>query len=297
MPAERTIPDFVVVGAPKSGTTSLYYYLSHHPDIGVTRPKELNFFIGSDPLSPSDPAVARWHRGWQWYRDHFDERCRSCGEVSPLYVGGAWRRIVMERMRRLLPDVKLILLVREPMARLRSHYLMAQRRPGSPPLTFTEFVQHPDFSEAVTHSDYGSQIAAILEHFPRESLLVVESADLDHDRERTLSTIFGFLGVDRDVRLPAFQHRLYDRKQHRFPSPVGRRILNSRLVVAIKRHLPFVVYRAVTNALLLPFSIEDPDTSLDPAVEARLIERFRGEVATARTLTGLPLASLDGAER
>lgn len=287
-----SLPTFIVVGSVKCGTTSLHYYLSQHPQVCVSRPKELDFFIGEESLSRPDDSSGSWRRGPAWYERHFDPSKSVRGEVSPRYVGGSCRSQVFARMSSIVPNAKIILLVREPMDRLRSHYVMARHSLQTSAKTLTEYVTDPRSSQAITWSDYGSQIACILDHFPLSSLHVVESTALEHDRHRTLSELFGFIGADPGFRCRAFEERLFDRRARRFPSPAGERILRSRVMRLAQSTLPFIAREALRNLVLRPFSIPEPSAALDGTCEAELRGRFAAEVSLARRLTGLPLGSL-----
>lgn len=219
-------------------------------------------------------------------------RARAGGEISPIYVAGPWRADVFSRMSRLVPDVRLLLLVREPMERLRSHFQMVRRNLMGQDLDFDAYVDASDSEAAISLSDYGSQIQCILDYFPASSFMVVESVDLDHDRRRTIASIFQFIGVRSDFQSPQFEERLYDRRQRRFPSPTGKQILGSLPMRVAKKVLPFTWNEALRNAVLLPFSLPEPSMALTPDRERRLQERFAAEVALARRLTGLALPSL-----
>ncbi|MEM6898341.1 MAG: sulfotransferase domain-containing protein [Pseudomonadota bacterium] len=106
------LPTFIIIGAMKCGTTSLHSYLDRHPDTSMSDPKEVDFFSGSN----SDKSV-------EWYASLFDPDKPVRGEASqdyskghhPLYKGAP------ERMKALIPDVKLIYLVRDPIERYFSH--------------------------------------------------------------------------------------------------------------------------------------------------------------------------------
>lgn len=114
---EGRLPDFIVVGATKAGTTSLDQYLAMHPQIHMARPKEPRFFTVGNPSS-------NYHRGVAWYRGLFRSERLCCGETSPQYTHWPTRSGVVERMHALVPKCRLIYLVREPWARIRSHYYM-----------------------------------------------------------------------------------------------------------------------------------------------------------------------------
>ena len=298
-PTGGRLPDFIVVGSPKCGTTSLHRYLSLHPDVHVSRPKELDFFLGEEPVAsgsprkPSQPQQGNWCRGVDWYRSHFLSTKRVCGEISPSYVEDCWLDRVVARMHCIVPRAKLLLLVRQPLARLRSHYLMLRHNAAIAPISFTDFATTEQFASYRRFSHYGSQTKALLEHFPSESILVVESAALDNDRDRTLAKVFSFLGVDPAFRSTAFDQRLFEGGRRRFPSATGARVLRSAPLRLAERLLPFTIYEAVRQITLLPFTVPPPSLELSDAVALRLREEFCAEVDLARRLSGLPLPSLE----
>jgi len=285
------LPDFLVVGAMKCGTTSLHHYLSLHPQVGVSRTKELNYFVGADHPDDENPTV-NWWRGEAWYRSRFPTDKPVCGEVSPAYIGGRWRAVVADRIRRTVPEVRLILLVREPLARLRSHYLMALGNLEIAPVSFEEFVSSPDSDGYLAHSRYGSQIACLIERFSREQLLVVESEALAIDREATLARIFAHLGVDPGFRCSGFRRSLFVGRSRRLPNSLGRSILGSTVLRWLWDVLPFSVYEPLRDLIIRPFSTATPSFILPEPVRRRLQAEFRHEVELARRILKEPLASL-----
>ena len=114
--AERrgALPNLIVIGGLKCGTTSLHHYLNLHPQIAMSRPKELNFFV----------AELNWELGSEWYASHFDARAASAARPRPHYTNLPRFAGVAERMRELLGDgARLVYMVRDPIERMLSHYL------------------------------------------------------------------------------------------------------------------------------------------------------------------------------
>src|SRR5919106_4193832 len=101
---EGALPTFVIIGAQKCGTTALHSYLSRHPEVSMSRPKELDFFVEG----------ANWEKGVDWYRSRFDGAAKARGESSPNYTAHPMLAGVPERMAELVPDAKLIFMVRDP---------------------------------------------------------------------------------------------------------------------------------------------------------------------------------------
>jgi hypothetical protein len=230
------LPTFLVIGAPKGGTTSLFEYLRTHPEVHMPEGKELSFFV----------AELNWRRGVGWYRQQFAgaDGARAVGEASPTYAWYPSFSGVPSRIARVLPNVRLIYLVRHPIARMRSMYLHAvalgrERRPIARALLET-----PDYLDC---SRYGMQLDQYRRHFPRDRLLVLRSEDLRESRGATLGRIFSFIGVDPDWRpsnLHVEAYRGGDRLGKRadqlaVPHPVEERLAESLLpdVVALRPYI------------------------------------------------------------
>jgi len=106
---EKCQPDFIIIGAQKCGTTSLYQYLIQHPQVAPAREKEVHFFD------------LHFDKGVDWYRQQFPRlgEDQITGEASPYYI---FHPLVPKRIYQLFPDVKLIVLLRNPIDRTISHY-------------------------------------------------------------------------------------------------------------------------------------------------------------------------------
>jgi hypothetical protein len=283
---EGRLPDFIIVGATKAGTTSLDFYLSLHPEIHMARPKEPRFFIAAaEPLG-------RWGKGEGWYRDMFPNGKRICGEASPAYTHSPALQGVPERMARLVPNAKLIYLVREPMDRLKSHYLM-QFRQNAENLPLADFLLKNPESRCLLASYYGFQLQTYLEWFPMAQILVIESVELACNRSSALKSIFEFLGVDPHFSTPFFKHRRNVGTHQRIPSATGHRVLNSRGMKCAKRILPDSVFYHLQNLVLRPFAGKPPMLELPQPIRTEILSRFSTEVQLLRKLSGQPLPSLD----
>jgi hypothetical protein len=280
------LPDFIIVGATKAGTTSLDFYLSLHPEIHMARPKEPRFFI------EAEEPLGRWGKGVDWYRGLFRTGKKLCGEASPAYTHAPSLSGVPERMARLIPNAKLIYLVREPMERMKSHFLMQCRRNTSSE-SLADFLTANPESRCLLASCYGSQLERFLQFFPLEQMLVMESEDLARRRSPALRRIFDFLGVDADFSTPLFHHRRNVTAHQRIPNAAGRRILNSRPMGWLNKILPDFLFYHFRNLVLLPFGEPPPSVELPPRTEQRVKSVLRDEVALLRQLTGQKLDSLE----
>lgn len=278
------LPDFVVIGASKSGTTSLDYYLSLHPDIHVARPKEPRFFVDR----PEN--AGRWSRGLEWYKSLFSSRKKMCGEVSPQYAGHGEQNGVPMRMFSIIPKAKLIYLVREPYGRYISHYQMLYRA-AMTDLPFFEFVAKDQ--TAFRSSCYGSRLREFLDYFPREQVLVVESAELRDQRKKCLAGIFSFLGVDAQFWSSEFTHTRHVASESICPNAHGRAILRSKPVGFLRRRLSDWTFYHLRNVLMLPFRGPEPPVDLPETLEREIRDRLRSEVALLRNLTDQTFCSLE----
>jgi hypothetical protein len=185
------LPTFVIIGTMKGGTTSLYHYVRQHPQVFMPRTKELHFFVAEKNL---------W-RGLPWYERNFAgaDGALAVGEASPDYTKYPEFEGVAQRMAAVVPQARLVYAIREPVERIRSHYLhdLARGRERRPIEAAV-----PGNDHYLAPSRYALQIEQYLEHFPREQLLVVRSEDLREHRAATLRRVFRFVGVDPEWSPP-----------------------------------------------------------------------------------------------
>jgi len=121
-------PDFLIVGAPKAGTTALHAALSQHPEVFVTRPKEPKFWLcdGAPPPSWRGPGDAHSQQEWIWRHDEYAALFETArpdtvrGESTPFYL---WSRGAHRRIAESVPDVRLIAVVRDPVDRAYSNWM------------------------------------------------------------------------------------------------------------------------------------------------------------------------------
>lgn len=198
------LPTFLIIGAPKCGTTSLHRYLDEHPQIAMSREKELRYFIDEvEPCArlPSDPidrqviassAAGRWKRGSAWYRRQFDSTAPIRGESSVGYASPWWG--TAGRIARTLPDATILYCVRDPIERAISGYRFRHetgREPRSPDAALGR-----GCGVYVEESRYAANITPFLELFPAERIHFVESERLLNDRRATIAAVYGALGAD-----------------------------------------------------------------------------------------------------
>ena len=194
--ASLRLPDFIIAGAQKCGTTSLHRYLSAHPALYLPRrPQELHFFDFDE----------NFIRGIDWFAEHFAPAgpAQTVGQTSPLYL---YDERVPSRLANALPHARLIFLLRDPVARAYSHY-WHQVKKGTERLPFMEALAMEekrlqggyDARRQYSYVDrgrYAQQLARFARLFPRSQMLVLGTEALGARPLETLARCFDFLGVD-----------------------------------------------------------------------------------------------------
>jgi len=187
-------PNFLIVGAMRSGTSSLASYLDGHPQVFVTPRKEIHYFNRF------------FDQGFDWYLEHFAGAgdTPQVGEATPNYI---YHPIAMKRIAEALPDAKIIAILREPAARAYSHYWFNHAR-GNEALSFEEAIAaEPDRlsggdelararASYVDRGRYADQLERIASYFPPEQVHVLLFEDLTMNTQRTFAEVCQFLGVD-----------------------------------------------------------------------------------------------------
>lgn len=179
------LPDFIIVGAMKSGTTTLYRWLGEQPEIVLPQDKEPDFFS----------ADRAWGRGLDWYGRLFADipPTRLTGEASVSYTDPAVAERAARRMAATVPGVRLIYLVRNPLERLRSHYRHEVQR-GRESRPFLEAVGATG-NPYVARSCYFTCLAPYLEAFPEDRILVVRLEDLSADPSSGWTSVLAHLDL------------------------------------------------------------------------------------------------------
>lgn len=202
------LPNFIVIGAAKAGTTALYWYLAEHPEVFMSPVKETNYFAygldQSGRLLYGDPDVHHFPvKSLSEYEQLFAEAggVVAVGEASPIYLECPQ---AAGRIRELLPNVRLICGLRQPIDRAYSDYQMYLRRRGrrldpARDLAATSVWARPD-SRWLHVGRYYEQLKRYFDAFPREQIHVFLFDDLKRGALETVQNIYRFVGVD-----PAFK--------------------------------------------------------------------------------------------
>jgi hypothetical protein len=272
------LPNLIVIGGLKCGTTSLHHYLNLHPEIGMSRPKELNFFV----------AELNWPLGREWYASHFRPDSPVRGESSPHYTNRPRFEGVAARMASVVPETRLIYMVRDPIDRMLSHCLHNVGG-GYEDRPLPEALADPH-TAYVDRSRYFFQLEPYIEAFGEDRIELVSREELQLDRAATMRRVFGLLGVDEGFTSPQFERewetgtakgssrfRLLDRAV-RLP---GLRGVDRRF-----DRLPESLRWAVERVIHDPEAGEAPKPELAPDLRQRLEELLRPDVERLESFAG-----------
>ena len=271
-----TLPNLIVIGAQKCGTSGLHYYLSLHPEVSMSDPKELNFFI----------EERNFPRGLEWYSRHFDPAARCRGEASPNYTAYPQHLGVPERMAEVVPDARLVYIVRDPIERITAHWIhnYAKRREKG---ELRETLLHPNTSY-VSRSKYHMQLQRFLGHYPEEQVLVLDQRDLRDERMPTLRRLFDFVGVDPDFEHPKFEQVRHSTSRKKRATRLGMRVQRASRT-RTGRRVPRKAWLAMDVALPLSRPIDKP-TGVAEALGDEVIEVLHEDAERLRAQTGRDFA-------
>jgi hypothetical protein len=271
------LPNLIVIGAQKCATTSLHYYLNLHPQITMSREKELNFFVED----------RNWHRGVEWYQMQFSSSSQVRGEASPNYTAYPLYRRVPEKMHSIVPDAKLVYVIRDPIKRILSHYVH-NCAVGLEHRSIEEAVKENDgHNQYVFRSKYFMQLEQYLAFFPRTQILIMSAEDLQNKRRSAMRKLFHFLHVDDSYWSPRFFF-MWHRSRFKRQVLEGDNLVLIPTMNAFLERLPFELRGVLERCLLLPFSRQIEKPILDNRLRTVIIEYLEQDTEYLRKYTGQP---------
>lgn len=252
------LPTFLIIGAMKCGTSSLYNYLKKHPEVFMARAR------GSTKTIHYFCERKNFHKGPDWYESLFEvdspEQYRAYGEASGSYAKYPGFRDVPEKIRALVPEIKLIYVVRDPVERLISHYSHRVLTGGTKASLADEL---KDFNVGIVNtSRYFMQIEQYLPYFSKQQFHIVCAEEMRDNRRETLQSIFRFISVD-----DSFYSRKYDRVHHDTETKARKLKINPKENTP---ELPGVFVRE----------------TLDPELRQKLMAFFRPDIEALEEFTG-----------
>jgi hypothetical protein len=203
------LPDFLLVGAPKCGTSALHAALSRHPGLYLSTPKEPKFFLtdGPPPDSGGGPGDVPTWREHVWRRDAYEALFAAappgarCGESTVFYL---YDRAAQRRIRALLPEVRLIAVLRDPVERAHSNWAHLRGAGLEPEADFAAALdREPEriaagwahFWHYAAQGRYGEQLDHLFGLFPRDQVLLIRYRDLRDSPVEAADRVCRFLGV------------------------------------------------------------------------------------------------------
>jgi len=301
----RTRPDFLVIGAAKSGTSALYNQLAAHPQVFMSPVKEPNFFAlrhrGADFQGPSDADTInrRSVADPEEYRKLFSRAAdeRASGEASTLYL---YSPAAAAEIRRFNPAMKLIALLRNPVERAFSSYRHLVRD-GRETESFAGGLDAEEDRIAAGWSHiwhytragfYAQQLERFREAFPDDQLAVFTYDSFSAQPETVLREIFAFLGVDPEV-LPDTSRRYNVSGRPRFGLLHRLVIQQNPLKSMLRPFIPRALRKRVVTATQ-SWNVVADAPQIEPAVRDRLNALFADEIDRLESDLGLDLAAWRG---
>jgi hypothetical protein len=261
-------PNLLVIGAQKCGTTTLHNYLNCHPEIFMSKYKELVFFIES----------RAWSKGLDWYEAQFPVAAKVRGESSQGYTNYPQFAGVPARIKQVVPDAKFIYMVRDPIERVVSQYL--QRVGG-----FREFRPFDQALRAksgqgyLANSKYYMQLEQYLEHFPADRFLIVSLESLIASKRDVLRRVFQFLEVDEGFYDEQAFSSVLNRSDLKLqPNRLARFLLHPR----VRRHVHHRLAKLVKRSMGTP--LERPVVTGE--LQQLMVDALSADVAKFRQFTG-----------
>lgn len=284
------LPNFIIVGAPKAGTTSLYHYLSEHPQVFMSNPKEVNFFsreeIEEQGLYYNDFKVKNLDEYKKLFTDAENAKAIGEGSVSYLFYPNTPRKI-----KDILPDAKIIMLLREPVERGYSHYLMDYRL-GLVSLSYDEIVKksthhkhaHLYYQQYVELGLYYEQVKRYLDLFGSEQVKIYFQEDLRQDTEKIILNLYDFLEIDRSV-MPNIE-----REHNAFSMPKSNLVHRLYSSYFIRTIFSFIFSDGIKEKIKNTFFETKKKPKLDETLKQQLLEIYRPDIQKLEQLIGRDLS-------
>jgi len=200
------LPTFIIVGAAKSGTTSVHNYLQHHPEVCMSLFKEPLFFTNT-VKSIHTGNTGTYSKGLEWYKSLFNpcKTAKAIGDVSPIYMEA---EDSPRLIKQIVPDVKLIFIFRDPIKRLYSHY-WNDRKIGQSYGNLENLVRerHPRFKFYLSVSSYDYHLKRYLDVFPEEQISVFLYEELRDNPRQFMQELYRTIGVEPEFVPPNLESK------------------------------------------------------------------------------------------
>lgn len=274
------LPDFLIIGAMKAGTTTLYDDLSQHPDLYLSALKELAILSQDAVLTPE---------GLRDYARHFKlaKASQLCGEASTQYTKmPQFNGSALRAQKTLGNKVKIIYAVRHPIDRIRSHYVHEYSR-GATREPFANAIRSDE--RYIAFSSYDRQVRPWLETFGADSVRILVFESYFAKRAQALQQVYNFLGVGpHSFDAEPSSHRNNSATQARLGARLTKITMSHWYRELLRPLVPEHVRTTLQRRLGRPAEV--PDTTLDEESRAWLADQLRGDVAAFERTLGLERA-------
>ena len=270
--------DFFIVGAPKAGTTSLYHYLNEHPEIEMSSQKEPDFFSDKAILEQGMyygknriDTIEKYH---SLFENSNDQKKKGEGSVSYLFY-----QDVPAKIKRYNPDAKIIIMLRSPVERAFSHYLMDYRL-GLVSDAFEDIVNRKKknnkvdlfYQQYIEVSVYSKQVKRYLNVFEKENILIIDYIDFKEDISEVLDRLFQFIGVSTD-----FEPNVA-KKHNPYSMPKNKIIRFIYSFVALRKVLKLLFSKTLAKKARLLLFKEDKKPKLSKELRLQLNKYFKNDI-------------------
>lgn len=274
------LPDFIIIGAAKCGTTSLYHYLRQHPAVFMCTPKEPEYFSGTDKIDTLSEYEALFEEA---------DAGQTVGEASVCYLHSPQ---ACKRIKETVPDVRLIAILRDPADRAYSHYNMMVAHGAIPNRPYLEVLEEAhrqgnyDYTGIPT-SRYAEPLQRYFDRFGKDRLRVYLHRNYKRDPSGTVRSIFKHIGVD-PTYVPDVERR--HNKTHLPRSDQMNRFIwgKSTLKEAAKAVLPDIIRRKLSQ--LLHHANRSPVPPLSSEARALIIDVLRDDIERTEELLDYDLS-------
>jgi hypothetical protein len=293
------LPDFFIAGVPKAGTTALHSALAKHPALFLSPVKEPKFFLtDGPPPTEGGPGDAKTYREHVWRRDDYEalfDRAPAGslkGESTPFYL---YNRDAQSRISALIPDAKLIVVLRDPIERAHSNWAHLWSAGLDPIGDFVQACDHEatradagwaDFWRYIDLGKYGEQLEYLYTVFRRDQVLLLRYRSLIVDPKQTLDQVCEFLGVPTGIltELPRENVTAHPHPSIRYRAVAAARRASATISARLPGHLGAGLNDRLEHMLQQDAAPRRPLTwqqrqALIPAFEAdiKLLESVTGE--------------------
>ena len=281
-----TMPNFLIIGAMKSGTTALYYYLEQHPQIFMSPVKEPNFFCSGNENTSKPDAVADIRVYERLFARVSNEK--AYGEASHCYL---YEPKAVERIKSCIPEARLIAILRNPVDRAYSHFLHMVRNGTEPVVDFSQVLQEEatvayraNFQDYVGRGLYHKQLIRYFDAFNEDQIKIYLYEDLSNAATYTLRDIFRFLEVDAEfVPNISLKHNVSGHPKNKTLDRLLRK--QGPVKDALKLYLPAKLRWRLSRPYdtLKKLNLTKPP-DMEPEIRQQLIEIYREDILKLQEL-------------